>query len=358
MVFRKKRILLLTSVAVLLVLMILDLTIKKEQLLESFSEPFFNEQRTDAFYLANRQAKATSERQLEIERRELKEVLLAGTGGKIAVERASGDTIRLHYTVTATGADEEAANRRLEAVKVEEEIGEGRLTLAAKSEDKPIDNDAVSIDYVLQVPDGMKLRIDNEEGTVHIAGIRGDVDADSYGGLMEVADVTGNVKVAASYGDLLLSGITGSIDLENLYGEADIEQAKGDVTLMSRSGYTNMSGIEGKIAVDSENGSLHVRETTGQVEVAGRATAVQLEGIRGDMKITADSGYVKLILPQAEGYTLNAALTRSDIRTSLPVSVEREVQEDNMERLTGVIGAGSRKVDIKAESAELVIHSK
>lgn len=358
MVFRKKRILLLSSVAVLLVLMILDITIKKEQLFESFGEPFFNEQRTDAFYQGHRQAKATSDRQLEFGRRELKEVQLAGVRGKIDVKRATGDTISLQYTVTATAADEEAANRRLEAVQVEEEIGEGRLTLAAKSGDRPIDYDTVSIDYVLLVPDAMKLRIENEQGTIHIAGIRGDVDVDSYNGLTEIVDVTGNVKAVTTYGDLLMSGVAGSMDLENRYGDTDIEHSKGDVRLLSRSGYNHMSGIQGKIAVDSEAGSVHLRETAGQVEVVSRAAYVQLDDVRGDMKIKSDSGTVKLLLPEAEGYTLNAALTRSDSRTSLPVSVVEEEQEGSTKRLTGVIGDGTWEVDVEAESAEFVIHSK
>ncbi|MBD2870330.1 DUF4097 family beta strand repeat-containing protein [Paenibacillus arenilitoris] len=358
MVFRKKRTILLASVAVLLLLSILDVAFRKEELFEAFGDQFLNNPRTEAYVKAHQEAEATAERQLEWKRQDLGDVKLTSARGRIAVKRSPDDTIRLHYTVAASAKDKETAERKLEAVKVEERTADGRLSLAATANGKPVDDGSVKLGYVLHIPGGMKLSLESENGFVTVDGVQGDVEIASYSDILELTGVSGYVAVDASYGSLYLSGIKGGLDYKNRYGEATIEDVEGAIALMSRTGYTHLTGIAGSIAADAESGSLHLRDTTGPVRIVGRGTALQLEQIQGDIDVSTDSGDATFILPEAEGYALSASAQNGAIRTSLPFPVEPAADDSGKSLLEGVIGTGRWSIDVQAVSADIILHAK
>ncbi|MDF2815182.1 MAG: hypothetical protein K0Q81_1382, partial [Paenibacillus sp.] len=309
MSFRTKRIVLLSTVALLLTLSIVDIFTRKEEMFQLFNDQFFNEQKTAAYHQAHKGVTATSRQQLEINRKDIKEVALASAGGKVTVKRADHAAIRLQYEITATGANTDAANRRRDAVQVTEEMNEGRLTLVTKVDGKTVDPDSVTIEYVLSVPDAVKVKIDNDEGEVRISGIKGDVEASSDRGSMEIVDVRGNLSASSSYGSLYLSDIMGRVELKNNYSYVNADHIEGAVALNGRAGNTFLNRIAGDVTAETNNGAIHLREITGSVTLASQASDLQLDRILGDMSITAEAGTTILILPANKGYKLDAAVS-------------------------------------------------
>lgn len=355
MTFRIKKAALLSSTVILLVLSILDISIRKEAVFEGFGRQFLNERKTDAFVQAQRGAKTTSRQQLNIERQDVREVVLAGTRSHISVNRAPGPAIQLQYTVTAYAANADASNRVRESVHVAEEVDNGRLTLAASADGKSIDYDSVSIDYVLLIPDGMKLSLESGDGSVRIQGIKADVHATSDNGFMEIVDVTGNLSVKSSYGSLYMADITGSIGLENRSGEANIEDVQGPLDLNSQSAHNFISRISGKVTGAAKHGSIRLNEISGPVEVRSQTSDIRLNHIRNDIQVTSVSGDIQLLLPEAEGYALHAAVAGGDIQTHLPYPIEKGRGES---RMSGVLGDGTWNVEVEATSANIMIYAK
>src|SRR5690606_11607307 len=134
MILRRKKILLLSSVLIMLALMILDIWINRDEGFETFGKQFFNEQKTREFRLAHPDVNKTMERQMEVERGSIQEVFLSNTRGDISVSRATGSTIHIKATVTVNGADADKADRKLEAIQVQQTVDNGRLTIQATIE--------------------------------------------------------------------------------------------------------------------------------------------------------------------------------------------------------------------------------
>jgi hypothetical protein len=358
MVFRKKRIVLLASIAVLFVLLILDIWIKKEDMLEAFGEQFFNEQRSEEYAEAHKDVVVTAEKKLEMNRQEIKEVALSNKAGNISVKRATDNMIQLQYTITASARNIEAAKRKQEAVTIQEQISNERLTLAAMADGKALDDESITLDYVLLVPDAMKLWIENEDGAIAIHGINGDVNASTENGLTEIVDVRGNLSVKANYESLYISDITGSVNLENRSSEVNIEHVEGAIVLDGQSGSTFISHIKGEVTGETERGEIHLREVVGRVEFQSRESALQLDHIRGDIQVHSDSGALTLILAEAEGYALDAAVSNARIQTRLPFPIVYDTDGSHGAHMKGVIGNGTRKVAVVTNAADIIIYSK
>jgi DUF4097 and DUF4098 domain-containing protein YvlB len=354
MTFRKKSKFLLASVIILLLLLIMDISINKEAMLEAFGEQFANEQRTDEFREAHQALEKTVQRQLEMERTNIKELSLSNTRGNITVKRAEGNTVILQYTVTVTDTDE--ADRKLEAVKVEKEVRNGHLTFVPYTGSQPIKSSSMSIDYLLFVPDDMKISIENERGYIYINGTKGDVDAKSVHGFMEIVHVEGNLSVKSSHHHIYLSDIKGNIELENRFSDADIENIDGAIVLDSQHGDNSIFQTEGGITAAAEFGSVHLRAIGGPVEVKSRLSDIQLSYIRNHIKVTSVQGKTRLVLPESEGYTLDAKVSAGSIRTHLPFHIEKGINGAHETHVSGVVGVGTWTVDLDVSSSQLTIH--
>ncbi|MFK7692063.1 DUF4097 family beta strand repeat-containing protein [Paenibacillus sp. HJGM_3] len=358
MTFRKKRMALLASIAILVLVAVLDVWITKDALFEKFGRQFINEAKTEAYWQAKRGAEATAERQLDIDSQGIREVLLAGERSHMTVKRAPGRTIQLRYTVTANAAESDAAERKRDAVLIEKDIREGRLSLAATAEGRPVDPDSVSIDYELLLPDALKLRIESKSGSIRIQGVVADMDAASENGSLEIVDVAGAVSVRTSYGSLYMANIKGSVSLENLSSEAIAEGIQGAFGFESRSGRNDIAGVTGTVSGSAEKGSVRLNEIAGPVEMHGRAAKLQLSEIRNQIRVMSELGDLKLVLPEAVGYAVDAKVRSGRIRTHLPFPVEPRPDEGGGSQLKGVVGTGTWKVDVEAHSADIQIHTQ
>ncbi|WP_158299620.1 DUF4097 family beta strand repeat-containing protein [Paenibacillus antri] len=353
MTFRKKRLVILSSVAVLFCLLVLDLWIKKEEMFEAFGSQFLHAGKTDEYQEAHRDATAAAERQLTIDGQGVEEVHLAGHRGKISVRRAQASEIELRYTATAVGRNEASANEKANAVAVEEKLEGGRLTLTPSAE-----SGAVSIDYVLSVPDGTRLRVESEDGSIDIRGTTGDAEVIAVRGKADVVGVVGHVSAKAAYGEAYFANIQGNVDLSNEYGSATIESVEGVVTFDSRSGDTFLSRIEGAVSGDANYGSVRFDEISGPVAVTGMDAALRLDRIRNDVRLDAESGQIRLILSEAEGYAVNATVVDGWIQAPPSLPVEADPTGPYGSRTQGVLGSGAWNVDVRAVSTDVVIHVK
>lgn len=356
--FRKKRTLLLLSVAVLFCLMIVDIWTSKAQPFEQFGKPFVNERKTDARDASRREAVATAEKELAIPRGDFAEVALSSVvEGRISVNRSEDATIRLRYTITATARDADLANRKRDAVQIDQVDQDGRLTLKASVNGKRVDwNDETTIDYVLLVPDGMNVRVESENATVRIEGTVGDATALAFGELLEFVDVQGNVTASSDHGNVYLSDITGDVELINRSADANLIDIQGNVAIDNHSGRNFLRSIAGTVSGETKGGPVYMWDINGAVELSSRNGDLQLEDVRGDIRVTADNGKTSVILPADSGYRLNAVTAGGRFRTTLPFPIESERKGDYS--LRGTVGDGQWQVNVTSEDGNIVIYAK
>ncbi|MFD2615319.1 DUF4097 family beta strand repeat-containing protein [Paenibacillus gansuensis] len=358
MSFRKKRTVLLSSVVILFVLMILDASIRKEEMLEMFSEQFVNVQRTEAHEQTLHGETAEEQRQVEMDRQGIEEVLLTGIGVNMSIQRAGGEKIRLEYNVKVSGSSKEKLAAELNRITVQAETKDGKLMFRALSAGKPIHSDWVFMEYTLYLPDSLSLRVENEGGAVRVQAARGDVKVKLARGMLEILDVEGNISVESSLSNIYVADIVGNLDLNSHNGQTNAEQIQGKVHLQNQYDQTRIRKIQGGVTGTTLAGSIQVEEISGPVALQGRETAIQAANVLGDLQLLAKTGEIRLLIPEKEGYRLDAAATNGRILTHLPLPMVTDRDGEYTERIKGIIGEGAWKADVKADSADIIIQHK
>jgi len=84
------------------------------------------------------------------------------------------------------------------------------------------DDDAVTlyVDFVVRVPAGVAVDIENNVGNVSATGLRGDFRGDTGSGDVMVRDVTGDVEGDTGSGDVRVEGVTGELSVDTGSGDA------------------------------------------------------------------------------------------------------------------------------------------
>ncbi|MFI5729733.1 DUF4097 family beta strand repeat-containing protein [Kribbella sp. NPDC051587] len=120
-------------------------------------------------------------------------------------------------------------------------------------------------DYEVTVPRGTKVVGENGSGDLTLTGVAG-IDADSGSGKVELADVTGDVKLDLTSGDVSIRNLAGRLQVKGNSGDIDAEGLRG-----------------GAVEVETSSGDIGLD--------LAEANDVQVKGTSGDVDITAPGGY-------------------------------------------------------------------
>jgi DUF4097 and DUF4098 domain-containing protein YvlB len=209
-------------------------------------------------------------------------------------------------------------------------------------------------------------------GDVTLEDITGDVTLDLRHGDLVARNVRGNVSVDGWIDDVVISHVEGAADLRgDLYGHLRVEAVSQGVRLNSERTHLEIPRLEGDVRLG--DGALRVTTATGPLVLRTRSKNIDIEGVQGDIKvenrngdvevepsakaplgnieISGDSGTVRVKLPAAAGFNLDARTYRHGEITS-DFEVDRRKDGDNMVA-TAVVNKGGAKVSIANEHGSI-----
>lgn len=252
------------------------------------------------------------------------EVFPVETGARLELMSRSGD-------ITVRVWDRGEARVRAEhgpAVQVEARERRGDVLVGSFGKDP-----AAPVDYEIDLPVWMGIRIRGQFADVEIDGTEAEVD-------VEVVD--GDVYVRGGRGEVFLRSVHGSVEVQGAEGLIDLESTNEDVTVIDG---------RGEIRIQSINGDLRLENVAGeQVEGVTTNGDIRYDGILqsdGDYYFTSHSGDIEITLSQDADLTVRVTTYRGDFRTDLGVP---PVEELGGKRYEMVLGSGTGR--LRAESFE------
>lgn len=262
----------------------------------------------------------------------------SGETGDVSLYRSEDETLRVHGVVTSWGSDEEAAQRRAEAVSLSAVIDQGVITVTADTGE----GDGIRrarVDYRIAVPSGISVRIDTVSGDITAEDVDGDCALSTISGDVEACRIGGNLRLRTKSGDLTVEGAQGIVSCGALSGDISIEDAFGPVECDSKSGDITVEDVHYSAKITSISGDL-------EVHMAKAATDAPLE-----IELRSISGDVELSTPADSGYHLEVKTTSGDIQCDALLAAERRSRT----QLIGTVGDGSGNVQVATVSGDVEI---
>lgn len=272
-------------------------------------------------------------------------IVLSNRFGNVQAIKGSGDNIEIQAEITIHNNDEDYAKQISDLIVDVSQTNPVRIT--SKRENYLSDRSKVqniNINYILKVPEGMAVEIDNEYGKVFMEGIdasakvlnkHGDVEIKRIGGELyvensfarvELNEIKGKAEVHNKNGAMTVKGVGGSLIANNSYGSVEIAEVKGDTKVSNNNAKIKVENVEGKLSVDSKFCQVYVDGIKGNLEVKGNNGSMAFDDIGGDVK--ADNKYGSIELVNASK-SVNLINTNGSIVFDSNKIVEKSVNIEN-----------------------------
>lgn len=242
-------------------------------------------------------------------------VQLSSGSGDLAVEGAFGDTaLESGYgDVRASGI---------------------RGALAAKSSSGSVRANDVQ---------GARLRLDSSYGDLALGAIQSEeILAHTSSGEIDAHDLTGTrIALSSDYGDVKAARTRGDLDAHS--GSGEVQLVEGDGACRGRSDY----------------GDVHARGRFSALELASGSGSVHAEALAGSAlgqgwQLRSDYGEVLLVLSERLDFELEASTDYGEVRAELS-GVLGGARGDEAKKLRGPVGKGGPKLRLHSSSGDVEI---
>ncbi len=241
----------------------------------------------------------------------------------------------------------------------------------------------------LSVPKSASVNVNTGHGSVTVAGLNGNVDAQVQHGNLEVAsinghvhahianqgdvsahDVQGDVTIDGNGGDMTLSDIHGAVTMQGDYtGDTHLEHADQSVHFHTSRTDLEFGRLPGDMSINGD--ALHATQVIGPVRViCSRSKDIEMSQVFGDthiedkdarvelymggayaVEVKNNKGDVEVALPESVGATVEARTHNGDIVSDFPL----QISGDENKSATGTIGKGGPRLMLTTEHADVRI---
>ena len=216
----------------------------------------------------------------------------ASANGVVEIENIAG-SVRVEAWDRNEVSMRAELGRGVERVDFESESGETHIRVVYPRNGRNVGG----ADVVVRVPAGSRIRAEGVSAEVTVQNVRGDVEAASVSGNVNITgssravkaeSVSGNVVVSAATNDVRASSVSGRVQVTGATGFIEAETTSGDVVVEGRDASTvSLHSVSGRVAYRGSlerNGSVNMESFSGTVDFAVPANTV------GDFEASTFSG--------------------------------------------------------------------
>jgi DUF4097 and DUF4098 domain-containing protein YvlB len=189
-----------------------------------------------------------------------------------------------------------------------------------------------SVDYELNAPAWMPVKVSGQFPYIGIEGAQNEVSAETV------------------RGDIVIKGGSGTVTAKSIHGEIIVEGAKGRINLTSVNEGIRISGSSGEIAAETTNGDI----TLAKID----ATLVDVSTVNGDVRydggvpggakyrFVTHNGDITMTVPETTGATFTVRTYNGEFQSNLPTKAVGEIRRGR--RSTYTLGNGGADVELES----------
>ena len=307
------------------------------------------------------------------------------------VDSPSGaDMVRVSGHKTIRGVNQQQADRRNETSPLDITGNADNVIIDLHQVQTP-GSARVSATLEINVPKGSSVEIHGRNGDLEINDITGSATITSDNAGVRLKNIGGDARVDLRRSDLVhMSGVKGAVAIKGRGSDIQLEEVGGPVSvdgsyfgtialqklakpLRFTSPQTDLTieGIPGQISISS--GDISASNVTGPLHLSARSRDVQINDFTGPLDVTLErgdlslrsglplgriqahsrSGDIRLSLPAAAQFTLNASTHNGDISNPFGGGLTLE-SKGRSGTLRGAVGGGAA-IEIETQRGDITV---
>jgi hypothetical protein len=245
-------------------------------------------------------------------------------GLRLSLENFAGDVVVRGWDRDAVRVQARHASRTRVSVRT---TASAVVVAASGSQGPP-----GSVDYEINVPVWMPVKIDGTYAFVSVEGTQSEV------------------AIETVRGDVTIKGGAGSVTGKSVEGDVVIEGTRGRVNANSVNQGVTVSGITGEILAESINGPITLtKNESDNIDVASVNGHVRYEGTpsaRGRYRFTTHNGNVFVAVPETSNASFSVRTYNGTVNMNLPLKGSGDVARGR--RVTYTLGTGAADFELES----------
>lgn len=269
-----------------------------------------------------------------LELKDVSAIKLDNTMGRIEIKDSADGKLHVSALIMVRTNDEAKAKEYTkDAVKITQDT---TTTIETKRmyDDSHILG-SITVDYTIQMPKNMALKIINSFGSINVSGLNG---------LLSITNKNGSTDVSNIKGDVTISNSLGSIHIGKILGKVIVSNTNGSIIAADIDGDARLTSTLGKITVQGINGNIFAHTTNGEII---------LSTIAGGIDASTTFGAILATLTALDNVTLDAQTRFGSIIAS--DFNQQAVEDKNISKLIKTLGSGERKILLKTNNGSITI---
>jgi DUF4097 and DUF4098 domain-containing protein YvlB len=248
-------------------------------------------------------------------------VTVSNIAGLIAVTAGSGDEVAID-AVKHTNGDKSELRR----VQIEVSERPDRVDVRTNHDSS---RNHVWVDYTIVVPTSASVELHSVSGELRVANVKGAVRAQTVSGAVTAVDLDRLEFAKTVSGDVSITGVSdGDLNVDSVSGRITAANVKTrGLTATTVSGAVSLKDVACE--------RLSTRSVSGDVEYVGTLAPT------GRYEFNSHSGTVRVQLPAAVGFELDADSFSGAIRSEFPMTLGGDANAD-------IRGSGRRGRSLRA----------
>lgn len=152
-----------------------------------------------------------------------------------------------------------------------------------------------NIGFTLDVPREFNLELDTGGGHIEVADLTGNVDADTSGGHIEIGNITrGRVRADTSGGHITVLNVEGDVEVDTSGGRISVGDVTGNVDADTSGGRISIGNVGGDVLADTSGGNIEVGTGGGRVELDTSGGSIRAGWALGPLSADTSGGNIYL----------------------------------------------------------------
>lgn len=189
-----------------------------------------------------------------------------------------------------------------------------------------------SVDYEINVPAWMPVKIDGHYAYIAVEGTQGEVTAETVRGDVAIKGGTTFVSAKSIEGGITVEGAKGRIIVSSVSQGISVTRSSGEIMAETVNGPIKLSGIEAEAV---EAGTIN-----GQLTYDGTPAP------RGRYRFSTHNGNIVVAIPESANVTFTVRTYNGSLNTSLPAQRSGDVGRGR--RATYTLGNGSADFEVES----------
>jgi hypothetical protein len=259
------------------------------------------------------------------------ETVPASKGARLVVENFAGEVV-----IRAWDRDQVRVQaRHSERTQVRVRSSEAGIAVSSTGRAAP-----QSVDYEINAPAWMPLKVVGTYNFVTIEGSRAEVAAETVRGDVVVKGGAGGVTAKSVEGEIVLEGVRGRINAQSTNQGITITDATGDIIAETINGGITLTKIQAS-TVDAGTVNGHIR-------FDGTAAP------NGQYRFNTHNGNIAVALPESSNATFHVRTFNGRFTSALPVKGDGDVRRGR--RVSFALGNGSAEFMLESFGGVVSLH--